>query len=383
MHFATTRPSPHIARGIAAAALALAVWISSPAQTTAAATTAAGLGAFAIDLHADSAAPHAPLLTISGTWPTPCTPAFEHAALSGSDLRIDARSALNLCAGGPTAFSLEVNPALALDRPALEPAVYHVSLYAANGAQSDAKLSAFALVDASKAAPAYAPESGLWWTTSKAAAAASRNVFSLERQGNQLTVALMTYDHAGRATWQVGTAQLDGRVAHVALLTLAGGSDPFTSRAATPHGEPGLTLDLEFTSSSAAKAWLGRRTGDDGALELQSLDLARLPFAGGAGGDAWRGDWVLVTDADQYPPLRLRFDRVTTLDAYRFRLSDDYASVSLDCDLDPQSADAPPRYCVASRYDATPLGRFEAVAITRMDGARGDGLAVHLLRITP
>ena len=137
-------------------------------------------------------------------------------------------------------------------------------------------------------------------------------------------------------------------------------------------------------SSSAAKAWLGRRSGgEDGALELQAFDLKRLPFAGGAGGDAWRGDWVLVTDADQFPPLRLRFDRVTTLDAYRFRLSDDFASVSLDCDLDPRSADAAPRYCVASRYDATPLGRFDAVAITRMDGTRNDGLAVHLLRITP
>lgn len=369
--------------GIAAAALALALWEPTPARSAAAsASLPADVGVYSIALQPGSGATPA-LLTISGTWPTPCTPTFEHASLNGADLRVDARAALSLCAGGATPFTLEVDPALALDRPALAPAVYHVSLYAANGAQSESRLRAFALVDRSKSAPAFAPESGLWWTTSKTASAANRNVFSLERQGSQLTAALMTYDANGRGVWQVGTAQLDGRTAHVALLQLAGGNDPFTTRATSPHGEPGLVLDLEFTSSSSAKAWLSRPgAGDDAALELQSLELVRLQFSGGDPGNAWRGDWILVTDADQYPPLRLRFDRLTVLDAYRFRLSDDVAAVTLDCDLDPQNADAAPQHCSAARYDTTPLGRFDAVAITRMDGARVDGIPVHLLRIS-
>jgi hypothetical protein len=366
-----------------AAVLALAFAMAAAALTRPAPAAPAGdNGAYQIALHADAAARAAPTLSIHGNWPTPCTPTFESARLDGADLRVDARATLSLCAQQATPYSIEVNAPAALGLATLKPGVFHVSFYAANGTQAEPKLRAFALVDSASRAPDFAPETGFWWTSS--GAAAGRSVLSLERQGTQLTAALMTYDHDGRGNWQFGTAQMHGRIAHVPLLQLAGGSDLFAAAASPPRGEPGLMLDLEFHSSSQATAWLSRpATGADVALQLQSLELVRMPFAETGNGAAWKGDWVLVTDADQFPPLRLRFDRVTVLDAYRFRLSDDYVGVVLDCESAVQDAGATPRHCTAQRIDGSDLGRLDAVAMTRMDGARGDGIPVHLLRISP
>src|SRR5690349_20501460 len=58
-------------------------------------------------------------LSISGRWPTHCPPTLENIALDEHDLRIDARSVLELCERGATPFSIELNPALALQRGAL------------------------------------------------------------------------------------------------------------------------------------------------------------------------------------------------------------------------------------------------------------------------
>ena len=329
----------------------------------------------------------APVLTIQGIWPTPCAPTFQGASLSGNDLRIDARTMLNLCERASTPFALTVDPALAAGQAALPDGIYHVSFYAANGMQGTPQLRAFTLLDtgASAAAP-FRPETGFWWTTSPTHNAMSRNVFSLELQGSQLTAALMSYDHDGRGDWQFGTARLEGRVAHVPLLQIAGGSAPFAAAAAatTPHGEAGLTLDLEFHSGAHASAWLTRTVdADDPRIELQTMELVRLPFADAGGGSAWKGDWILVTDSADVTPLRLQLDRLTALNAYRFRLGDEAAGVIIDCTLDGSNAELPPQNCVAHRQPGGDIGHFDAVAIGRMDGTRGDGVGVHLLRVTP
>jgi hypothetical protein len=328
----------------------------------------------------------APLLTVQGNWPTPCAPTFQGASLSGNDLRIDARTMLNLCAHASTPFSITIDPALAAGQAALAPGIYHVSFYAADGMQGAPQLRAFGLLDtAASASVPFKPENGFWWTTSATHQSMSRNVFSLELQGSQLTAALMSYDHDGHGDWQFGTAQLDGRIAHVPLLQIAGGSAPFAAAAAaTPRGEAGLTLDLEFHSGAHASAWLTRTVdADDPRVELQAMELVRLPFADAGGGSAWKGDWVLLTDADDAAPLRLHLDRLTTLNAYRFRLSDDRQGVIIDCTLDGSNVELPPQNCNAHRHDGGDIGHFDAVAIGRMDGTRGDGAGVHLLRVTP
>jgi hypothetical protein len=372
------------ARHLAAPALAFALVASAAAQVAAPTASVEATSPYAIALHRAADTRGAATVTISGTWPTPCTPTYESARLAGADLRVDARTTLNLCAHQPTPFAIEIDPAAAADRALPFPGVLHVSFFAANGTQAEPKLRAFALVEGEPGRPAFAPENGFWWTTSTTRQSASRNVVSLERQGTQLTAALMSYDHDGRGNWQFGTATLEGRVAHIPLLQLAGGSDPFAAASTAPHGEAGLMLDIEFRSSAVATAWLSRRgVGDDAALELQTMDLVRLPFADAGDGSAWKGDWILVADSEQTPPLRVRFDRVSPLDATRFRLSDEAAGVVMDCENDTRNAELPPQYCAAQRADGTPLGRFNSVAITRMDGTRVDGSGVHLMRVTP
>jgi hypothetical protein len=165
---------------------------------------------------------------------------------------------------------------------------------------------------------------------------------------------------------------------------LAGGSDPLSAVSTIPRGEAGLTLDLEFHSSALATAWLSRAgDGEDPALQLQTMDLVRLPFDEAGDGSVWQGDWILVTDSDQAPPQRLLLKRIAVEDADRFRLGDEAVGVAIDCQLDTQNDELPPTLCTARRNDGTELGHFDAVAIGRMDGARTDGVAIHLLRVSP
>src|SRR5262249_36242784 len=254
------------------------------------------------------------------------------------NLRIDAHAVLSLCVREPTAYAIELDPSAAVGH-GLPGGIYRVSYYAADGTQSLSRLRAFALVDTAAGANlGPAPESGFWWTMA-GARSGGRNVFSIEVQGSQLTAALMSYDRDGRGNWQVGTGALEGRIAHLPMLQLAGGSDPFSGAASAPRGEVGLTLDIEVHSTSQATAWLSRRSGgDDDALELQTLELARLPFAGAADGSAWRGDWILAADGDS-APQRLHLDRVGALEGPGFRLSDDAAQVAIECRLDAHDAE--------------------------------------------
>jgi hypothetical protein len=359
---------------------------------TALALLAAGTCAFAQSAGfaiQDHTGPHTqPLptwtLSISGTWPTQCPPTLENLALDDHDLRIDARSVLELCERGVTPFSVELNPALALGRGAFAPGVYRVSFYAADGTQSAPKLRAFALVDRSLPnAPTITPETGFWWS-SRTDGSADRTTLSLELQDGQLSAALLSYDDLGQPVWYFGAGPYGGHVAHLPLLRLAGGSAPFVQTSTTPHGDPALALDLEFASSAHASAWLSRTRGsEDSALQLQSLDLVRLPLADSADGRAWQGDWVLVADAADAVPQRLRFDQYRALDAAHFELADTTTNLALTCSRRTGQPDWPPTSCSLHQPGGgSALGNFTSVALARMDGQRGDRAGLHLLRIS-
>jgi len=318
-------------------------------------------------------------LTISGQWQTQCPPTLENIALDAHDLRIDARSVLGLCERGATPFSIELNPALALRHP-LAPGVYHVSFYAADGAQSTPKLRAFALLDRSLPnLPAITPETGFWWTSN--GSDANRTTLSLELQDGQLSVALLSYDDSGQATWYFGAAPYAGHIAHLPLLRLAGGSAPFSPVSSAPHGDSALTLDLEFSSAAHAGGWLTRTHDSDANLQLQTLDLVRLPLVDSTDGHAWAGDWVLVADGVDAAPQRLHLDQFRALDAAHFELADTANNVTLTCSREPAQPEWPPTLCSLRVGDTTE--NFTSVALTRMDGQRPDRTAVHLLRVTP
>ena len=318
-------------------------------------------------------------LAVTGTWASQCPPTLENVALSGNDLRIDARSVLGLCTRESTPFSIEVDPALALQQANLAAGVYHVSFYAADGAQTRTRLRAFSLVDHSvPGAAGVTPEAGFWWTTG----GADRNVLSIELQGAQISVALMSYDNAGQPQWLFGAAPYAGRTAHVPLLRLQGGSDPFATQAAAPaSGESTVALDLEFHSAAHASAWLSRLEGtsDDPALRLREFDIVRLPVAETADGSAWQGAWVLV---DNSGAQRVQFDRFAAVDADHFELADSTRKLALTCTRDAKFPDLPPSSCALRQADGSSVNLFDSVAVSRMDGNAADGTAVHLLRIS-
>jgi len=245
-------------------------------------------------------------------------------------------------------------------------------------------LRAFALVDRSAPdAVAIVPESGFWWSASGADASADRTVLSLEQQDDQLSAALMSYDAIGQPVWYFGAAPYAGHIAHIALLRLAGGSDPFVNASMAPRGDPALTLDLEFESGAHALGWLSREraNADDVSLQIHGLDLVRLPLADAGSGLAWQGDWVLVADADDDAPQRLRFGQYRAIDAQHFELGDG-AGDALVCVREPTQPEWPPSSCSLKRADGTLAAAFGSVAMARMDGVGSDGKAVHLLRVS-
>lgn len=322
------------------------------------------------------------LLKISGVWPTQCSPTLERVTLDGMDLNIEARSVLSLCARHQTGFSIEVNPALASNHATLPPGIYRVGFYAASGNQDFPKLRAFSLLDNTGAANSVVPESGFWWNSSDLQIGAHRIAVSLELQGSQLSVALLSYDDTGNPVWQFGTAAMKGSIAHVPLLKMTGGSDPFATSVLSPRGEATLTLDMEFHSGAHASAWLSRRVGalDDPVLELQPMDLIRLPSVNAGDAGAWEGDWILTADSNSATPQRLRFGKLDG-DATHFELVDEQSNLKLTCTHNGGQVEQLPKSCVLRQADGAEVGHFGAPAISRMEGKRPDGVTLHLIRI--
>jgi hypothetical protein len=316
-------------------------------------------------------------ISVEGLWGTQCPPVLQSVALDGNYLRIEARSVLALCPRQPTPYSVELNPALALQRATLAPGVYRVSFYAADGAQVQPQLRAFALID--RSAPdvgTTAPETGFWSSDGE-----DRTLLSLDLQSSQLSVALLSYDADGQPAWLFGSAPYDGRIAHVPLLRLSGGNAPFAPALSAPHGDAAMTLDLQFSASAHAHAWLSRVRGD-GSLQLRALEISRLPLAASVDGSAWQGQWVLVADALDAVPQRLQLSGYQASDAQHFQLASADGTVALSCTRGAQAQNPTPRSCSLRLADGS-ISRFDSVAIGRMDGTDANGAAVHLLRITP
>ncbi len=328
---------------------------------------------------------NASTLTVNGQWPTQCPPSLKNVTLDGTDLRIDAGSDLTLCDRTAAPFSIEVNPALAVDKAALDPGIYHISFYAADGANASPKLRAFSLLDHSAPdAASVVPESGFWFTSNNGDTSTSRTVLSIEPQDGQLSVALMSYDTIGQPVWYFGAAPFNGHIAHVPLIHIVGGTDPFAESASAAHGDSMLTLDVQFESGAHALAWLSRERGssDDATLQVQPLDIVRLPLSETRDGQAWQGDWVLVADAEETTPQRLHLTQYRAIDAQHFELSDTSGGTVVSCTRESSQPEWPPSSCSLRQTNGTLRGAFDSVALSRMDGLDGNGVALHLLRLS-
>lgn len=321
-----------------------------------------------------------PDLIIEGLWGSTCLPTVDNTRLVERQIDIQLSVDANRCKAASTPFQLKLNPAREAGLPQLALGVYQVRLYLRHGSGSN-ELIAFRLLLAGAIDARLRPESGFWWSipTLTDTPALNGNGLSIEQQGENLAVTWLSYE-GGRPVWYFGSTPMRGSIAHVELLRMIGGGEAFSGPNTKPGIEPGLSMNLQFLSPSHANAWLVQHAplGSD-AIEVQNLNLSRLPFEGGHPGANWQGEWALVVgNADEARILRLA--NLATADAESFRVSDKLGSVSLQCRLDSVGEHPLPAFCSLSD-GASILADFDQVGFDRLSGLTPDGERVRLVRL--
>jgi hypothetical protein len=315
-------------------------------------------------------------ITLYGNAPARCAPEVARVALDGFDLAIELKIPQTGCdARHLLPFGLRVDPAATAGMPLLPGQVYRARVYAVDGAGT-ANLLAFRLLDTGLGA-APTPENGIWWSEAspESGPASAGSGASIEFQNGQLAVGLFGFSETGAATWYFGSARPEGRVASVALVQLANGDPPFAPAGSKPVAQAGPRLEIEFLSPSRARGYLVRSDGGRDA-EVRTLTLARSRFAGGAVGNTWNGQWVLVPD--EGAPRTFEFSDTSTQDAETFHLVDAGSDARLDCRLAGNAQR--PELCTLTVAAAT-LADFDQIGIDTLSGRSADGAAVKLLRV--
>lgn len=373
------RPLSLPARLGAAFALALAC-VAGSARVAVAATS----GESDTTIEAFARADGTPQLRLRGTWPTPCMPSIESAALIDRDIRIALRSNKPLCARIPMPFDIAVDPVTQFGR-ALAPGVYRISLYSAHTPNAAQELRDFELVEVGSP-PVVRAESGFWWPdpSREGGAGATGTGASFEMHGDTLAVALFGFDGLGEQSWYFGTGALRARSAKLELVGLHGGPPLVDdAKAAGLAADANLTLRIEFENNARATVWLGRyeRGEDQPKLKLRALSLVRQPLTSYSGSRNWEGEWVLLRENAARAPMAERIRLVSQImpDFQVYVLSGD--GYVLRCARDRLTALAPPEHCLLETSSSVLMAEFDSVGINRLDGRAPDGTRVQLLRV--
>ncbi len=321
-----------------------------------------------------------PDLILEGTWNSSCLPVVASTRLVDKLIDIQLKIGEGKCAEASTPFLLKLNPARAAGLRQLALGVYQVRLFLKRG-NGGSDLIGFRLLRAGALDSRPRPESGFWWSipTLEAVPALAGNGLSIEQQGENLAVTWLSYD-GGRPVWYFGSTRMPGSIARVELLRMAGGGEPFSGPNSAPGAEPGLSMNLQFHSPSHASAWLVHDAPFSAqAIEVQNLNLSRLPFEDGHPGAHWQGQWALVIGAASEARI-LDLANLATADAESFQVSDRLGSVSLQCRLDNFGGHPLPAFCSLTD-GASILADFDLVGLDRLSGSTADGESVRLVRL--
>jgi hypothetical protein len=337
-----------------------------------------------LHLHLASASPYPAQrpadLIIEGSWGSSCLPSVTRTSLVDNRIDIQLRSAASHCNATPTPFQIKVNPAQENGLRQLALGVYQVRLFLQKGTGSST-LVAFRLLLSGGNDTRSQPESGFWWSVPMLddSPALSGNGLSIEQQGDKLAVTWLSYE-AGNPVWYFGSTTMPGNIARVELLRMVGGGEAFSGPNAAPGAEPGLSLDLQFLSPSHANAWLSQaRSPGSESIDVQALNLLRLPFESGHPGANWQGEWALVV-GNAADARIVKMTSLATADAESFRVSDSLGSVSLHCRLDNIGDHPLPAFCTLSD-GASILADFDQVGLDKLSGLTPDGDRVRLVRL--
>jgi hypothetical protein len=329
-------------------------------------------------LHGGSDAPLLPMLVVSGSWPSRCTPQVAATTRGMDGFTIDLRPRAIDCAPAADVrytVRVEAGDLSAISRQSGAPVPVRVFL--SDGASSH--LAAFALIDPRASDRAVVPESGFWWSQPGGNRPASPGTgVAIESQDGRIAAGLLTFDGTGRPSWLFGSAALDRRVAGVTLVRLEGGDEAFSAYGNRPIAQAGPRLEIGFVDATTAKAYLVRDLGA-GGLEVRDFALARTPFATVPPGSAWSGRWVLVRDDDDAASV-LDLGDPATRDAESFTLHDSVAGAVLDCRLAADSAAKRVSSCSLNMPGRGTL-LFDDIGIDRLAGRDDGGTMAQLVRL--
>lgn len=320
-----------------------------------------------------------PDLVIRGTWPDACVPQLRSARLREHQIDIELLHGGQPCAPVPQPFEWRVNPARLSGLDQFPLGIHEVRIFL-SGADGVRELVAFRLLRSGGLDTASRPESGFWWSVDAGhGTALGGNGLSIEQQGDRVAVALLSYE-AGVPVWFFGSADMPGNIARVPLMRMLGGSEPFSGAAAVPAATPGPALNLHFLGPALARAWLVRpRALTEASIEVETLDLARLPFAEGALDEAWRGEWAMLGDAARSAQV-FDFTVSARSDAESFVLRDRNGEIELRCRVDPGAGHPVPSACDLLDGNV-PMARFDHNGLDQLSGIDADGQPVRLLRL--
>lgn len=321
-----------------------------------------------------------PDLVVEGVWPNSCLPEVVRTSLEGSNIDILLRGSSRSCSDVASPLRLKVNPARESGMRQFALGTFQVRLHLLQADGSSLPIG-FRLLQSGWDDTLSRPESGFWWSVSSTAPEAllAGSGLSIEQQGKNLAVTLLSYE-AGAPVWYFGSAQMPGNIAHVPLLRMVGGDEPFATPNGGPRAEPGLSLNLQFLGPAHAQAWLVRaRPGADRGLDIQALNLLRLPFETERNGAAWRGEWVLVVGEARQARILDLADLVTA-DAESFGLSDRADGSTLQCRLEDIGGHPTPAFCSLADGERV-LADFDHVGLDRLSGLDPDGNPVRLVRL--
>ena len=360
-----------------ACALACAAACTTPADAAgapASATVRVRVGSFA---STSKATQGSAVFELTGNAPARCAPSIAAVSVIGTD--VDMR--LHLPATGclqnrpPVPFALMVDAASISGTPLPRGAVYHVSVRDEDGA-----LLVFHALETDALTSWPTPENGFWWPqpvdTAGAPVAAGSGV-GIESQGSQLAINVFGFEDTGVPIWYFGGARQSGRVASASLVELQQGDGLFAASGKHPIAQAGPRIELEFVSSSEARAWLVENDGsrDNSVREIR---LSRTSFARNANA-ATRiaGRWVLVSDGEA-APRQFNFSESPALSATSASLADAEADASLACRIDANTRNA--TLCSLT-IAGTLVADFDRIGLDRLGGRASDGTSVQLLRV--
>jgi hypothetical protein len=286
------------------------------------------------------------------------------------------------CAPIATPMKFIVNPAREAGIRQLALGVFQVRLYLLESDGSSRLIALRLLRSGSGQDDAFArPESGFWWSvpTDSQVPALSGSGLSIEQQGENLAATLLTY-RGGSPVWYFGSARMPGNIVRIPLIRMVGGDEPFAGPNAAPDAEPGPSLNLQFLGPSHANAWLVHPlSGLSPAIEVQELNLLRLPFETERNGAGWKGQWALVAEDRRQAPLIDLVDLVTA-DAESFQLRDVGGEMTLRCRLGEIGGHPVPAFCTLEN-GAERLADFDHIGLDRLSGIDVDGRPVRLVRL--